>query len=234
MPFRTPRTYPGSWTGRKRPAQSGTPSKWQNRGICLTPPTPRCSVWGHGRGLSKDVAGVGAQTVSWFPLNSPTGADRVLKYLRIWGTTMATTYASDAATNENSLRKWKNRSSSGSYPWRRKAAWAAPSIGRATHDCIVRRAEHSSGRKSTPTSTRIWSTCMTTSRSSSSGTTTRRCGPRVSRITAAAARGWQNQRMPVVAISTIASIRRNARSCFSRPRGARGVWREGARPGRRS
>ena len=30
------------------------------RGIYLTPPTPRCSVWGHGRGLSEDVAGVGA------------------------------------------------------------------------------------------------------------------------------------------------------------------------------
>jgi hypothetical protein len=31
-----------------------------NRGIYLTPPTPRYSVFGHGRGLSEDVAGVGA------------------------------------------------------------------------------------------------------------------------------------------------------------------------------
>jgi hypothetical protein len=30
------------------------------RGIYLTPPTPRYSVFGHGRGLSEDVAGVGA------------------------------------------------------------------------------------------------------------------------------------------------------------------------------
>ena len=30
-----------------------------NRGIYLTPPTPRCSVWGHGRGLSEDFARTG-------------------------------------------------------------------------------------------------------------------------------------------------------------------------------
>jgi hypothetical protein len=33
---------------------------FENRGIYLTPPAPRCSVWGHGRGLSEDIAGVGA------------------------------------------------------------------------------------------------------------------------------------------------------------------------------
>jgi glutamyl-tRNA reductase len=35
-------------------------SSLANRGIYLTPPTPRYSVFGHGRGLSEDVAGVGA------------------------------------------------------------------------------------------------------------------------------------------------------------------------------
>jgi hypothetical protein len=35
-------------------------SKFLDRGIYLTPPTPRYSVWGYGRGLSEDIAGVGA------------------------------------------------------------------------------------------------------------------------------------------------------------------------------
>jgi fructose-1,6-bisphosphatase/inositol monophosphatase family enzyme len=36
---------------------TGFPS---HRDIYLTPPTPRCSVWGHGRGLSADFIGSGA------------------------------------------------------------------------------------------------------------------------------------------------------------------------------
>src|ERR1035437_1304667 len=34
-------------------------SVWGRWGIYLTPPTPRCSVWGHERGFPANIAGVG-------------------------------------------------------------------------------------------------------------------------------------------------------------------------------
>jgi hypothetical protein len=39
--------------------QAGVQNEFSDRGIYLTPPTPRCSVWGHGRGLSEDFARTG-------------------------------------------------------------------------------------------------------------------------------------------------------------------------------
>src|ERR1035437_6057186 len=38
---------------------SPAPKSIWNRDIYLKPPTPTYRVWGHGRGLSEDVAGIG-------------------------------------------------------------------------------------------------------------------------------------------------------------------------------
>src|SRR5664280_1155650 len=50
-------------------------------GIYLTPPTPRCSVWGLGRGLSADFIGIGAafqQRRSLYRVSCSTQEDSIL------------------------------------------------------------------------------------------------------------------------------------------------------------
>jgi len=61
------RTYSGDWnwsTNTVIPVGTNPTAivpygTFQNRGIYLTPEPPRCSVWGHVRGFSQDVAGTG-------------------------------------------------------------------------------------------------------------------------------------------------------------------------------